>query len=405
MKFIFKAKNKDGEIKEGAIEASSNDVAVELLQKNNLFPLSIKEERNSGDSIEKLFLSYLDRVDSKELMIFFRQLAILIEAKVPIVSSLMAINEQTENKYFKKVLGEMIDDIQDGLSFSEAMKKNTDVFSVLAINIVKAGEISGNLRRSVEYIADNIEKNYKLTGKVKSAMMYPVIVMAVFFVITFLVITFVVPKLTAMITGMGSDIVVPWYTTLVINVSDFMVSYWWIVLVIILFLIGEAIYYIKTPDGSREWDQIKIKIPVAGKIYQNLYIARFADNLAILLVGGIPIIQALTIVSSVIGNSVYEEIFLKASDEVRVGGLMSSVLRKSPQIPSIVSQMVKIGEESGQIDAVLTRVAKFYEQEVDNAARNLSTLIEPLLMVVIGIGVAFLAFSVIMPIYNLAGQL
>lgn len=404
MKFIFKAKNKNGEVKEGSIEAANNNAVVELLQKNNLFPLSIRLESESTP-IEKIFLSYIDRINSKELMIFFRQLAILIEAKVPIVSSLMAINEQTENKFFKKIIIAIIADIQDGLPFSDAMKKHKQVFSNLAINIIKAGEISGNLRKSVEYIADNIEKNYKLTSKVKSAMMYPMIVLLVFFVIAFLVITIVVPKLTVMIKSMGSEVVVPWYTTLVINVSDFMSQYWWVVLIIIIFFVVELFYYLKTPDGSREWDQIKIKLPIFGKIYQNLYVTRFADNLAILLVGGIPIIQALTIVSSVIDNVVYKEIFLKAADEVRVGGTISNVLRKSVYIPSIVSQMVRIGEESGQIDLVLNHVANFYEQEVDNSTKNLSTLIEPVLMVIIGIGVAFLAFSVIMPIYNLAGQL
>jgi type IV pilus assembly protein PilC len=404
MKFIFRAKNKNGEVKEGNIEAASSDAAAELLQKNDLFPLSIKLETN-GSSIENLFLGFIDNVNSKELMVFFRQLAILIEAKVPIVSSLMAINEQAENKYFKNIITEMINDIQDGLSFSDAMKKHKKVFSTLAINIVKAGEVSGNLRKSVTYIADNIEKNYKLTSRVKSAMMYPGIVMVVFFVIVFLVMTFVVPKLTVMIKEMGSDVVIPWYTSLVISTSDFMAQYWWVVLLIIFFAVGEIIYYLKTTDGSREWDRIKINLPVFGKIYRNLYVTRFADNLAVLLAGGIPIIQALTIVSSVINNVVYEEIFLKAADEVRVGGTISTVLHKSAYIPSIVSQMVRIGEESGQIDLVLKHIANFYEQEVDTAAKNLSTLIEPVLMVIIGIGVALLSFSVIMPIYNLAGQL
>ncbi|MDO8240734.1 MAG: type II secretion system F family protein [Candidatus Moranbacteria bacterium] len=404
MKFLFKAKNKGGELKEGVIEAASSEVAIELLQKNDLFPLAIKEEGNN-DSIEKIFLKYLDRVDTRELMVFFRQLAILIEAKVPIVSSLNAIKEQIENKYFQKIIAEMVGDVQDGLPFSDALKKHRDIFSSLAINIIKAGEVSGNLKRSIEYVADNIEKNYKLSTKIKSAMMYPIIVLVVFFVIAFLVVSFVVPKLTVMIKDMGPDIVVPWYTQVIIVISDFMASYWWAIAVAIILFVGGVVYYIKSEDGSREWDQIKIKLPIFGKIYQNLYVARFADNLAVLLSGGIPIIQSLNIVSSVIDNVVYESIFLKAADEVRIGGSMSDVLRRSPQIPAIVSQMVRIGEESGQIDSVLAHVARFYEQEADNMAKNLSTLIEPLLMVAIGVAVAFLSFSVIMPIYNIAGQM
>ncbi|PIP27537.1 MAG: hypothetical protein COX30_01395 [Candidatus Moranbacteria bacterium CG23_combo_of_CG06-09_8_20_14_all_39_10] len=404
MRFFFKAKNKNGEIKEGAIDATSSDAAVELLQKNGLFPLSIKTEKES-ETLEKTFLKYFDKVDSKELMIFFRQLAILIEAKVPIIVSLSAIKDQMENEYFQGIISELVDDIQDGLPLSDAMKKHKGVFSNLAINIVRAGEVSGNLRKSVEYIADNIEKNYNLTTKVKSAMMYPLIVMVVFFVIAFIVVTFIVPKLTLMIKSMDG-IEIPWYTQIVISLSDFMSQYWWAILVMIIGFFGGLIYYIGSEEGSKEWDQIKIKLPIFGRIYQYLYIARFADNLAVLLVGGIPIIQALTIVSSVIDNVVYKAIFLKAADEVRIGGTMSVVLHKFPnQIPSIVTQMVKIGEESGQIDLVLTQVAKFYEGEATNMAKNLSTLIEPVLMVIIGVAVGFLAVSVIMPIYNIAGQL
>lgn len=403
MKFVFKAKNKAGEIKEGYIDATSSEAAVDLLQKNELFPLSIKIEKQKN-SLEKTFYKYFDKVDAKEIMVFFRQLSILIEARVPIVASLGAIKAQMDNKYFQKVLDEMINDIQDGLPLSDALQKHRDIFSSLSINIVRAGELSGNLKKSLTYIADNIEKNYELTSKVKSAMIYPVIVMVVFFIIAFIVMSFVIPKLTLMIKTMDG-VILPWYTSAVIAVSDFMNQYWWAIAIFIAGIIASIMYYIQTEDGNKEWDQIKIKLPVFGRIYQYLYVARFADNLGVLLVGGIPIIQALKIVSSVIGNVVYEKIFLKAADEVRIGGTMSTVLRKSPEVPPIVSQMVRIGEESGQIDVVLGHVAKFYDKEATDRAKNLATLIEPLLMVMIGIGVAFLAFAVLMPIYNIAGQL
>lgn len=403
MKFIFKAKNKGGEIKEGYIDAVNSETAVDLLQKNELFPISIKLEKGE-DTLQKTFYKYFDRIDSKEVMVFFRQLSILIEARVPIVASLIAIKEQMDNKYFQKVVDEMVNDIQDGLPLSDSLQKHRDVFSNLSINIVRAGELSGNLKKSLTYIADNIEKNYELTSRVKSAMIYPLIVLTVFFIIAFIVMSFVIPKLTMMIKSM-EGVILPWYTSAIIAVSDFMNQYWWAIVILIAGVIAGILYYIKTEDGSKEWDQIKIKLPVFGKIYQFLYVARFADNLGVLLIGGIPIIQALNIVSSVIDNVVYEKIFLKAADEVRIGGVMSNVLRKSPEIPPIVSQMVRIGEESGQIDSVLGHVAKFYNKEATDRAKNLSTLIEPILMVLIGIAVAFLAFAVLMPIYNIAGQL
>lgn len=403
MKFIFKAKNKNGDIKEGHIDAINGETAIDLLQKSGYFPISVKSERE-GDSLSKIFYKYFDRVNDKEVMVFFRQLSILIEARVPILASLGAIKNQMDNKYFQKVVEEMINDIQDGMPLSDSLMKHKDVFSSLSINIVRAGELSGNLRKSLTYIADNIEKNYELTSKVKSAMIYPIIVLIVFFIIGFIVISFVIPKLTLMIKSMDG-VVLPWYTSLVIAVSDFMAVYWWAIAIFIAGIVGSIMYYIKTEDGSREWDHIKIKLPIFGEIYKYLYVARFADNLSVLLIGGIPIIQALNIVSSVIGNVVYEKIFLKSADEVRIGGAMSTVLRKSPEIPSIVSQMVKIGEDSGQIDIVLGHVAKFYDKEAITRAKNLATLIEPFLMVLIGVAVAFLAFAVLMPIYNIAGQL
>lgn len=401
MKFLFKAKNNQGELKEGIIDAVSNEAAVEVLQKNNLFPISIKEQR-VNDSLVNSFLKYWDKVSSKELMVFFRQLAILIEAKVPIIPSLNAIKDQTENSYFKRIIEQLINDIQDGMSFSDALKKHRSIFSNLSINIIKAGEVSGNLRKSVEYVADNIEKNYKLASKVKSAMMYPAVVLIVFFIIAFIVISFIVPKLTMMIKELDTEI--PWYTKMVIGISDFMSSFWWAVAIIIFGFLGSLWYYLKTDDGKKEWDKIKIKLPIFGKVFQYVYIARFADNLSVLLAGGIPIIKALTVVSSVINNHVYQAIFLRAADELKIGGVMSSALKKHALIPPIVSQMVKIGEESGQVDVVLRHVADFYEQETDEMTKNLSTLIEPILMIIIGFGVGFLAFSVIMPIYNIAGQ-
>jgi type II secretory pathway component PulF len=323
---------------------------------------------------------------------------------VPIINALKAIEGQSENGYLKQILEGVINDIQDGLPFSDALQKNKDVFSDLMINVIRSGEASGNLRKSVEYVADNIEKNYTLTNKVKSALMYPMIIMIVFFIIGFIVMTFVVPKLVIVIKDSGVENI-PWYTNVVISVSDFMSSFWWTILIALVGIIGGFWYYIRTESGRKEWDYIKLKLPVVGSIFRNLYISRFADNFGILLTGGIPIIRAITLVSSVINNSVYQALFLKVAEEVKIGGSMSSVMEKSEYIPPIVSQMIKIGEESGQIDLVLGHVAKYYEQETDMAAKNLATLIEPVVMVIIGVAVGVLVFSILMPIYNIAGQI
>jgi len=402
MKFVFKAKNKKGEINEGVVDAANVEAAAAVLQKNELFPIRIVSESESG-SLSKTFLKYYERVTDKELVVFFRQLAILIEARVPIVSSLTAINEQTYNQYFRRVIKEVIGEIEDGTAFSDALSKHRDVFSILSLSIIKSGETSGNLKKSVDYVADNIEKNYNLVNRVRSAMIYPAIVMIVFFIIGFLVISFIIPKLTVMIKELEAE--VPWYTTIVITVGDFMATYWWAVAAIILGFAGVGLYYLRTDDGRKEWDQLKIKLPIVGKIFQGVYIARFAENLAVLLAGGIPILRALTVSSSVINNSVYEAVVLKAAEEVKVGGNISTVFKKSSLFPPMVSHMIRIGEESGQIDSVLNHVAKFYEEETERSTKNLSTLIEPVLMIVIGIAVGFMAVAVLMPIYNIAGQI
>lgn len=401
MKFKFKAKTKTGEENSGIVDAASRDAAAAILQKNELFPVRIEEIKESAAA--KAFNKYYDRVTDKDLVVFFRQLAVLIEARVPIVTSLVAISEQTSGSFLRVVLAEVVRDIEDGIPFSDALAKHKDVFSNLSINIIKAGEASGNLRKSIEYVADNIERNYELTSKVRSAMVYPSIVLFVFFIIGFLVITIVIPKLTVMIKDLQAD--VPWYTQLIINIGDFMAAYWWAVLFILVGIVAGITYYLNTVDGKREWDQIKLKLPVIGVMFRYVYITRFSENLGVLLAGGIPIIKALTIVSAVIGNSVYEELFLRAAENVRRGENVSDVLRKSPLIPPMVSHMIKIGEDSGQVDSVLGHITKFYAQEVEVMAKNLSTLIEPVLMIIIGIGVGFMAIGVLMPIYNIAGQI
>lgn len=401
MKFNFKAKTKTGEIKESSMNAVSREMVAAILQKNDLFPIHITEANES--SIKTVFLKYFDRVTEKELVIFFRQLAILIEARVPIVTALVAVSEQTSNLYFKRILADAIRDIEDGMTLSDALAKDKEVFSELSISVIRSGESSGNLRKSVEYVADNIEKNYTLTSKIKSALIYPCIVVVVFIVIGFLVVTLIIPKLSVMIRDMNAT--VPWYTTVLMLMGDFMTKYWWAAILLIFGAIGGVWYYLSTPEGKKEWDEAKLNFPIVGVMFRYVYITRFAENLAVLLVGGIPIIKALKIVSSVVGNSQYEELFLRTAENVKMGGNMSDSLKKSELMPPMVSHMIKIGEDSGQVDAVLGHIDKFYSQEVDLMAKNMTTLIEPLMMIMLGIGVGFLAVGVLMPIYNIAGQI
>lgn len=402
MKFLFKAKNETGQVREGSVEALSWEAAAQILEKNGLTPITIKEQKDSMVFMRS-FLKLFEGVSQKEMMVFFRQLATLIEARVPIVPSLNTIGEQSENGYLRIVIKEMGDDIEDGMSFSDALGKHTDVFSPLTISMIRAGEISGSLHKSVSFVATNIEKNYQLTSKIKGALYYPVFVLAAAFIVGFLVVTFILPKITVLIKDL--DVPIPWYTKVLVGLGDFMSQYWWAVLLVILVGIASLIYYIRSEAGRREWEIIILKIPIIGTLARNIYITRFADNLSALLNGGIPVVHALTIVSEVIGNQVFQRIVVKAAEEVKTGGVMSAVFLRTPEMPPIVSQMIRIGEETGSLSQVLKSVGTFYGQEVESTTKNLTTLIEPILIVLLGIGVGILVVGVLMPIYNIAGQL
>jgi type II secretory pathway component PulF len=402
MKFSFTAKNDAGQMRDGLVEAISWEAAAQILEKNGLTPITINEQKKSSAFLQS-FRKILEGVGQKDLMIFFRQLATLIDARVPIASSLNTIEEQFDNKYFRMVIREIADDIEDGMPFSEALEKHTNIFSPLTINMIRAGEVSGSLQKSVSFVAENIEKNYQLTAKIRGALYYPAFVLSVAFVVGFLVITFILPRITVLIKDF--NVPIPWYTSILIWLGDFMSQYWWAVAFVMIGAIGALIYYIRTPAGRREWEVIVLKIPVLGVLARNIYITRFSENLSALLNGGIPVVRALTIVSEVVGNSVFEKIILKAAGEVKNGNLMSTVFARSPEMPSIIAQMTRIGEETGTLARVLKSISDFYNQEVENMTKNLTALIEPILIVGLGIGVGILVVGILMPIYNIAGQL
>lgn len=402
MKFLFEAKSASGEVVKGKMEAQDSNSAVAMLQAKNYVPLSIKKEEDVS-AITKDLSHLWEGVSLRELSVFFRQLATLIDAKVSIVSSLQAVSEQNENAYFKIVINEMLSDIEDGMPFSEAMSKHPEVFETLSISMVKAGELSGNLQRSVLFLADNTEKNYELNAKIKGALFYPLFVLSAAVIIGFVVFTVVLPKLTGVFKDMKTEI--PWYTSALMMAGDFMAVYWWVVATIIIFIVGGIMYYAKTSDGKKEMDILKMKIPVIGTLFQYVYISRFSENLAVLLDGGIPIVRALVIVGDVVNNSAIQAVILRAADEVKSGGSMSSVFARSEYFPPIVSKMIKIGEEAGKISEVLQHTSVFYNKETDRITANLSTMMEPILITFLGLGVGVLVFAILMPIYNMSGQM
>ncbi|NTW13960.1 MAG: type II secretion system F family protein [Candidatus Moranbacteria bacterium] len=402
MKFIFKAKNVEGTIKEGIIEADTRDAAAVILQKNNLLPILLKEETRSSEVLKDLSRIW-EGVSKKELVVFFRQLGVLIEAKVPVTSSLMAIAEETDNSYFRMIIKEIKDDVDDGMALSEAFAKHANVFSPLIVNLIHAGEVSGGLQSAISFVADNSEKEYYLTSKIKGALYYPAFILVVAGLIGFLVVSFIIPKITIVLKDFHTTL--PWYTQVIMSISDFLAMYWWVVLLLFVVGIGSFYFYLRTPDGKRVWDEQIFSIPVVGRIAQYIFMARFAENLGILLNGGIPVVRSLTIVSNIVGNGVFRQVALDAAEEVKKGGNMSTVFARSKHVPHLVSQMVKIGEESGSVSNILRNVSSFYTQEVDGMTQNLTTLLEPFLIVILGIGVSILVVGILLPIYDVVGSM
>lgn len=397
MRFTFKAKDEQGEKRDGVIDAASKELAYQILVENKLNPVSI--EREAGDdSLTRYIKKSFDRVTPKDLLVFFRQFQALVGSKVPVVYSLRAIGDQTENRFLNGILKDISNDVEDGAPFSVALSKYPDVFPQIITSVIKAGELSGNLETSIANVANSIEKNYRLTSKIRGALIYPAFVLGTGLVVGFASVTIIIPKITLIVEDMDADL--PWHTLAVIRMGHFMENYWWAVLVVFFGIIFSLVYYVRTESGRKEWDRIKLELPILGKLFQYLYITRFSANLLILLEGGVSIVQSLLTVSDVVNNDVYKRLIIACADEVKAGGNISSVLSKSDYMPAIVPKMINIGEKTGKIGESLGNVSKFYEQEMDDMVKNLSVLIEPILIVGLGIGVAILAFSILLPIYS-----
>lgn len=403
MIFNYTARTKQGEMQTGVVEAANQASAIKTLQSRGLVLLDLQSGENR--SFFSMNLKIFQRVKMKDLTNFSRQLATLVSAQVPLLSSLRSVSSQTENEYFREVIFEVGSDVEGGTVFSKALSRHPKVFSDFFVNMVKAGEASGGMEASLNYLADYLEKQYYLNSKVRGALTYPAFIVGVFILIAALVMILVVPKLTNFLSESGQEL--PFITKMIIALSGFLINWWWALLLV---LVGGAFYLhslIKSSPAARErWDEMKIKLPVFGKqVFQKIYITRLADNLSTLIQGGLSILQALQVTSEVVGNTVYQKIIVEAKEEVRVGATLSSSFAKHKEIPAMVTQMISTGEQTGSLDTILKKLGQFYNKEVDNTVATISQLIEPLLILMIGGAVAILVASILMPIYNIANSM
>jgi type II secretory pathway component PulF len=397
--FKYQAQGSDGKIKRGEIVGlSENEVTIKL-NKKDLSVISLINVTNSAYSQLTRFIS---PIKTKDLVIFSRQFAVMISANVPVVESLLILIDQTNNISLKNMVSDIAFEVDGGSFLSDAFAKRPKIFSEFFINIIRSGETSGKLDEVLTYLADEMEKSYDMASKVKGAMIYPIFIISALFGVGVVLMVYVIPNLTAILEETGGEL--PLATRVIIGASDFLKSY---LILIIIAIAGLAIgirFYLKTYNGRRNIDIIKLKMPIFGNLFKYIYLMRFSRSLSTLLKGGVTITRSLEIVAEVVGNVIYKELILATLESINDGNPFSTVFEASNYVPKMVPQMISVGEKTGKIDAVLDRVTSFYERESSNMLDNLSKLMEPLIMVIMGVGVGIMVAAVLMPMYNLASQ-
>lgn len=399
MLFNYTSVDNTGQPKTGSIDAVNVDVAITSLQRRGLVITSI-DETDKKKSLLNMNISFFDRVSNKDIVILSRQLATLFEAQVSANRIFRLLSSESENKVLGAKLAAVADDIQAGNTISGSIAKHPKVFSAFYVNMVKAGEESGKLDETFGYLADYLDRTYALITKARGALIYPAFVVITFVTVMILMFTMVIPKISSILTESGQDI--PIYTKIVLGISNFFVSYGFIVLGAVIIGAFFLIRYIRTPAGKFAFDRLKLAVPYVSTLFKKLYLSRLADNMNTMLISGIPMIRALELTSSVVNNQIYQNIIAAAVEDVKAGKAVSEALSGHPEIPGIMVQMMKVGEETGELGSILKTLARFYAREVETAVDALVDLIEPLMIVLLGLGVAILLASVLVPIYNVA---
>ena len=395
--YNYKAKDQDGVLKTGTIEAVSMNAASTILHGHGLTLLELSAEEISGFL---KYLPFLNRVPRKEIVLFSRQLSTLINARVPILSSFEILTTQITNKNLQRAVANMMDEIEGGKSLSEALGGYPNIFSNLYMNMVKAGELSGTLDQALLFLANQEEKDYDLVSKVRGALTYPIFIISAIIVVGFLMFVFVLPQMISVLQEAGAEL--PITTRILIFVTNFINHYWGLLIILIIGGTVSFEMYIRSSGGRIIWDALKLKMPVIGKLLTSIYMDRFSRNLATLIHGGIPIVRALNTVAEIVNNSIYRHIIMATAKDVETGKSIAKVFASSPEIPRIVTQMVRVGEQTGSLDEILNKLADFYDKEVERTLSILTTLIEPIVMILLGLAVAVMVAGIILPIYNLA---
>jgi len=399
MKFNYRVINEEGEIYTGQVEASSQEAAVAILQKQGFYITFLRMEDEEKKGFLNKKIKFFERTSKKDVVFFSHQLSVMFRSKVPLVEALRVLSAQTLNSNFKEKILKISQEVEGGNSFSKALALYPKNFSFFYVSMIRAGEVSGKLSNSLDYLAEHMEREYHLTAKAKGALVYPCLIIIVIIMVLTVMVFFVLPQLTVTLEGLGRPLPLP--TKIVIGLAAIIREWGLLIIVTIIIAIVASIKFYKTEKGRRFFHNLFLKIPIIGGVLKMIYTARFAENLSTLISGGIPITKALAVTGDVIDNVVYKEVIFKTQEAVKKGEAISSVLSNYLNLfPPVFVQMVLVGERTGTLSSTLLSIVSFYQKEVDktiDAALNLS---EPVLIIFLGIVVAGIVLSVLMPLYG-----
>ncbi len=398
--FNYRARDREGAEVNGMVMAPNENIAYGILRDKRLTIVSLKEQKRLK------FLGNFEfgsGVKPKDIVVFARQLSVMMTSNVPIVRALRVLVRQTDSVKLKSIISDIGDEVDGGAKLSESMAKYPKVFSNFFIQMIRSAETTGKLDEILEYLANQFEKDYDMRAKAKGAMIYPAFIVGAFGLVGAGMMMFVLPQLTSVFAESGAEL--PITTRIFMGMSDVLVKYWWAFLFAIVGIFVGYKLVLKNPAGLRKVDLLKLRLPIVGKIFGNLYLARFARSLSTLITSGVTITRSLDISADVVGHTLYHDLTRETIKKVEAGASITSVYITSKDIPLILSQMMSVGEQSGQLDKVLEKVADFYTRELENSLNNLTALIEPVIMVILGVAVGFLVSAIIMPMYNLANAI
>lgn len=400
MQFNYEAKDKEGKLVNGTVEAYSEELALEALSGRGMVILTLVPVKKNLFSAD--VLSVLMRPNNRDVVVFTRQLATIVAADIPLIEGLQTIAAQAEKKIFAEIVGELTESIRGGSSLSRALADYPKLFSRFYISLVRSGEISGRLESSLAYLADYLEKTQNLNSKIKGALAYPVFILCALVAVTIIMMTSIMPKLLDVIRESGVQ-EVPTITKILIAATTFVNDY---IIYILVLLAGVFVFlwrYVQTEAGRYKLDLVKINMPRLGIVARNIYVARIAETLSTLIKAGVPILDGLEVTSEIAGNYIYRDILQEAQVNVRNGGSISETLSRHSEFPKLVSSMLSIGEKSGKTDFMLDSIFKFYNFEAERDIQNMSQLIEPILILILGAGVGLLVAGILLPIFSLVG--